>query len=238
MPETKQVTKPTSVEDKITDSSQIEKKTKGKKKKSQKSKEKQPEKKLEKKRYKILAGNGCHQAICEVQGMLIPPTDEGGKFQLILPDGLQVDAYFKTPRQHWLAKNNPEFITGMHWFRCYPKMANDKLVALQIVSWDGDMSNNKGEQWEFIGVWTAQRNITVQRTMSNKEIRKIAKEEGFIKKFKFTFTNSFDFKRNLWVGYVYQVLASREGDKLKIRKVNPYACPRIKPKPPERKPRK
>ena len=99
------------------------------------------------------------------------------------------------------------------------------------------MVNNKYEKWEFIGVWTAQRNITVQRTMSEKDIRKIARETGFIKKFKYTFTNSYDFKRSLWIGYVYKVLATREGDCLKIRKVIPYACPRIKPKPPERKPR-
>jgi hypothetical protein len=57
--------------------------------------------------------------------------------------------------------------------------------------------------------------------MSDPEIRKIAKETGFIKKFKFTFTNSFDFKRSLWVGYVYQILASREGNKLSMRKVIP-----------------
>jgi hypothetical protein len=117
-------------------------------------------------------------------------------------------------------------------------MSDNKLVGLQILAWDGNMTQNKFEKWEFIGVWTAQRNITVQRTMSDKDIRKIAKETGFIKKFKFTFTNSYDFKRALWVGYVYQILASREGESLKIRKVIPYACPRIKPKPPERKPRK
>ena len=73
--------------------------------------------------------------------------------------------------------------------------------------------------------------------MSDRQIRNIAKETGFIKKFKYTFTNSFDFKRALWVGYVYQIFAQREGDKLSIKKVNPYACPRFKPKPPERKPR-
>jgi hypothetical protein len=196
------------------------------------------EKLREKKRYKILAGNGCHQAICEVQGMLIPPTEKEGKFQLILPDGLQVDASFKTSRQHWLAMNKPEIVTGLHWFRCYPKMSDNKLVGLQILAWDGNMTNNKFENWEFIGVWTAQRNITVQRTMSDKDIRKIAKETGFIKKFKYTFTNSFDFKRALWMGYVYKILATRKGDSFEIRKVIPYACPRIKPKPPERKPRK
>ena len=232
MAETKETTRPTFVEDKITPPPpQSEEKSQAKKKKS---KEKQPEKK----RYKILAGNGCHQAICEVQAMLIPSPESDNKFQLILPDGLQVDAMFKDPNQYWLVNYKPEYVLGMHWFRCYPKLANDKLVGLQIVAWDDkNMTSNKNEQWEFIGVWTAQRNITVQRTMSDKEIRKEAKETGFIKKFKYTFTNSFDFKRSLWIGYVYKIIASREGDKLTIRKVIPYACPRIKPKPPERKPR-
>ena len=229
MAKTQEITRPTSVEDKIADTSNTEKKITTK---NQKSKKKKPEKK----RYKILAGNGCHQAICEVQGMLVPSPESEGKFQLILPDGLQIDAYFKTKRQYWLAVNKPGIVTGLHWFRCYPKFSEDKLAAVQIVTWDTDMSDNQSEKWEFKGVWTAQRNLTVQRTMSDNEIRKIAKETGYIKKFKYTFTNSFDFKRSLWIGYVYKILASREGEQLKIKKVIPYACPRIKPKPPEKKP--
>ncbi len=98
MAESQETTRSTLEEEKDTAPPQSEEITQAKK---EKSKEKQPEKK----RYKILAGNGCHRAICEVQGMLIPPTEEGGKFQLILPDGLQVDAMFKTSRQHWLAMN-------------------------------------------------------------------------------------------------------------------------------------
>ena len=191
----------------------------------------------EKKRYKILAGNGCHRAIAEVQGMLVQSTEERGKFSLILPDGLQIQAFFKTPQLHWLACNN-EAIQGLHWWRGYPKVSDNKLVCFQIIAWDGDMINNKYEKWDFTGVWTAQRNITVQRTMSEKDIRKIAKETGFIKKFKYTFTNSYDFKRSLWIGYVYKVLATRKGNSFEIRKVIPYACPRIKPKPPEKKLRK
>ena len=92
--------------------------------------------------------------------------------------------------------NKPEIVTGLHWFRGYPKFAEDKLAAVQIFAWDGNMTENNSEQWEFIGVWTAQRNLTVQRTMANEEVRKEAKETGFIKKFKYIFTNSFDFKRS------------------------------------------
>ena len=205
--------------------------------KSKKEKIAKQEKPPEKKRYKILAGNGCHRAIAEVQGMLVQSTEESGKFSLILTDGLQIQAFFKTPQLHWLACNT-EAIQGLHWWRGYPKVSDNKLVCFQIIAWDGAMTDNKYEKWEFIGVWTAQRNITVQRTMSEKDIRKLAKETGFIKKFKYTFTNSYDFKRSLWVGYVYKILASRKGDSFEIRKVIPYACPRIKPKPPERKPRK
>ena len=184
MPQTQEITRPNLTEEKIIDTPKIEKKTKNKNKKP------------EKKRYKILAGNGCHQAICEVKGMLVPSPESEKKFQLILPDGLQIDAYFKTAYQYWLAVNKPEIVTGLHWFRGYPKFSENKLTALQIVTWDCNMTENNSEQWEFIGVWTAQRNLTVQRTMADKEIRKIAKETGYIKKFKYTFTNSFDFKRS------------------------------------------
>jgi hypothetical protein len=189
---------------------------------------------LERKRYKILAGNGCHQAIAEIQGILVPPTESGESFSLVLPDGLQIEATFKTPRLHWIAQNK-EYMLGRHWFRGYPKMKDNKLVSLQIIAWDGNMpSNSKGEEhWEFIGVWTAQKNITVQRSMMTKDIRKIAKETGFIKKFKYTFTNSYDWvkSKKLWVGYVYQLICKRNGDSLEIKKVYPYACPRIKPLP-------
>ena len=190
--------------------------------------------KQERKRYKILAGNGCHQAIAEVQGTLIPPKEEGQLFALILPDGLQIEATFKTPRLHWIAQNK-DYILGHHWFRGYPKMKDNKLVSLQIIAWDGNMPSNsqEDEHWEFIGVWTAQKNITVQRSMMSKDIRKIAKETGFIKKFKYTFTNSYDWvkSRKLWIGYVYKVLCTRKGDTFEIKKVVPYACPRIKPVP-------
>ncbi len=188
----------------------------------------------ERKRYKILAGNGCHQAIAEIQGILVPPSEEGESFSLILPDGLQIEASFKTSRLHWIAQNK-DYMIGLHWFRGYPKMKDDKLISLQIIAWDGNMpSNTKGdEHWEFIGIWTAQRNITVQRSMMTKDIRKIAKETGFIKKFKYTFTNSYDWVKNrkLWIGYVYKILCQRNGDTFEIKKVIPYACPRIKPVP-------
>ena len=81
---------------------------------------KSKEKTEEKKRYKILAGNGCHQAIAEVRGMLVRPSEKGDKFKLILPDGLELDATFKTPHLKWLAFNQDRII-GLHWFRGYPK---------------------------------------------------------------------------------------------------------------------
>ncbi len=194
----------------------------------------------EKKRYKILAGNGCHQAITEVLGILLPPSEGEKSFRLILPDGVQLEASFKNPRLLWLAHNKPELL-GQHWFRGYPKMKDNKLVSLQIIAWDGTMPTNpRGEEvWEFTGVWTLQKNITVQRSMMLDDVRKIAKETGFIKKFKYTFANSFDWVKNkkLWAGYVYKVLCKRNGDVLEIKKVIPYACPRIKPVPKQAPPR-
>ncbi len=202
-----------------------------------KSQQKTPQKsaeKVEKKRYKILAGNGCHQAIAEVQGILVPPSEPEQHFILILPDGFQIEVTFKTPRLYWIAHNQDK-ILGSHWFRGYPKMKDDKLVSLQIIAWDKNMPTNpRGfETWEFTGVWTAQKNITVQRSMMMEDVRKIAKETGFIKKFKYTFTNSFEWVKNkkLWMGYVYKVLCQRKGDTLEIKKVIPYACPRFKPDP-------
>lgn len=201
--------------------------------KKQGSQEKKPE--VEKKRYKILAGNGCHQAIAEIQGILIPPHEENAPFLIILPDGFQLEATFKNPRLKWIAYNNPEAVIGAHWFRVYPKMKDDKLISVQIIAWDKGMPTNPREEetWEFIGVWTAQRNITVQRSMTMEEIRKIAKETGFIKKFKYTFINSFDFvkQKKLWMGYVYKLICRRKGDVLEIKRVIPYACPRFKPEP-------
>lgn len=207
----------------------------GKKDQSQEAKtSKKSEPKIEKKRYKILAGNGCHQAIAEVQGILVPPSEPDEHFILILPDGFQLEVTFKTPRLHWIAKNQ-DTILGSHWFRGYPKMKDNKLISLQIIAWDKDMPTNpRGfETWEFTGVWTAQKNITVQRSMMMEDVRKIAKETGFIKKFKYTFINSFDWVKNkkLWMGYVYKILCQRKGDTLEIKKVIPYACPRYKPDP-------
>ncbi|MBL1209371.1 hypothetical protein [Geminocystis sp. GBBB08] len=195
---------------------------------------KKSEPKVEKKRYKILAGNGCHQAIAEVQGILVPPNEPEQNFILILPDGFQIEATFKTPRLHWIARNQDTML-GSHWFRGYPKMKDDKLVSLQIIAWDKGMPTNpRGfETWEFTGVWTAQKNITVQRSMMMEDVRKIAKETGFIKKFKYTFTNSFEWVKNkkLWMGYVYKIICQRKEGTLEIKKVIPYACPRYKPDP-------
>lgn len=220
------------------------KKEKGKKESSTNAKEKDSKKKseppTEKKRYKILAGNGCHQAIAEVLGILLPPPEGEKSFRLILPDGLQLEASFKNSRLLWLAYNKPELL-GQHWFRGYPKMKDNKLVSLQIIAWDGAMPTHPrgDETWEFTGVWTLQKNITVQRSMMLDDVRKIAKETGFIKKFKYTFVNSFDWVKNkkLWAGYVYKVLCKRQGDVLEIKKVIPYACPRVKPVPKQAPPR-
>ena len=126
MAKTKEITRPTSEEDIITPPPQSEEKPQAKKKKSK-------EKPSEKKRYKILAGNGCHRAIAEVQGMLVQSTAESGKFSLILPDGLQIQAFFKTPQLHWLACNT-EAIQGLHWWRGYPKVSDNKLVCFQIIA--------------------------------------------------------------------------------------------------------
>ncbi|WP_017293225.1 hypothetical protein [Geminocystis herdmanii] len=214
------------------DKSESKKDAKTKKQPSENKQEKVE--KVEKKRYKILAGNGCHQAIAELQGILVPPHNEEAPFLLILPDGFQMEATFKNPRLKWLA-HNTDAVVGSHWFRVYPKMKDDKLISVQIIAWDKGMpSNPRGEEtWEFIGVWTAQRNVTVQRSMTMDDIRKIAKETGFIKKFKYTFINSFDFvkQKKLWMGYVYKLICKRKGDVLEIKKVIPYACPRIKPEP-------
>ncbi len=207
---------------------------KDKKTKNKVVKKKETKPKEEKKRYKILAGNGCHQAIAEIQGILVPPANENSSHVLILPDGSTLDAIFKNARLKWLAYNQ-ESILGSHWFRGYPKMKDNKLVAFQIISWDGGMpTNEKGwETWEFIGVWTLQKTLTVQRSMAMDDVRKSAKETGFIKKFKYTFTNTHDFlkSKKLWSGYVYKILCRREGNTLKIQKVIPYACPRLKPLP-------
>ncbi|MGI0481872.1 hypothetical protein ACN4EE_13915 [Geminocystis sp. CENA526] len=203
--------------------------TKGKQEKFESKKEK-----VEKKRYKILAGNGCHQAIAEIQGILVPPSEEDQPFLIILPDGVQLEATFKNPRLKWIA-HNTDTVLGSHWFRVYPKMKDDKLISVQIIAWDKGMPTNPmgEEHWEFTGVWTAQKNLTVQRSMMEADVRATAKETGFIKKFKYTFINSFEFvkKKNLWMGYVYKLICKRKGDVLEIRKVIPYACPRIKPEP-------
>nr|OEJ77582.1 hypothetical protein A5482_15395 [Cyanobacterium sp. IPPAS B-1200] len=213
-------------------SSKEDDKTSEVKDKKTRSKKKKKDKKPPAKKYKILAGNGCHQAIAEVQGILVPPIDAESSHQLILPDGLALEATFTHNYLKWLAFNQPN-ISGAHWFRGYPKMQDNKLVALQIVGWDGNMpTNDQGwEKWEFIGVWTIQKNLTVQRSMGDKDVKEQAIKTGYIKKFKFTFSNSEDWlkRKKLWIGYVYQLICRREGDTLKIQKVIPYACPRFKP---------
>nr|WP_069791000.1 hypothetical protein [Cyanobacterium sp. IPPAS B-1200] len=198
-------------------------------KKKSKNKKKTPAK-----RYKILAGNGCHQAISEVQGILVPPIDDESSYQLILPDGLALEATFSNPYLESLALKQPN-ILGVHWFRGYPKMQDTKLVSFQIVGWDGNMPTNEQgwERWEFIGLWTLQKNLTVQRSITARTVRKEARQTGFITEFKFTFSNTEDWiqEKKLWIGYVYKLLCCREEDTLKIQKVIPYACPRVKPVP-------
>lgn len=212
-----------------------ERKTDTKQEKSTKKDKKKEEKPTEPaKRYKILAGNGCHQAIAEVRGILIPPAEDETNFSLILPDGFKMEVTFQNSKLLWLAHNQPNLL-GAHWFRGYPKMKDYKLVSLQVIAWDGNMPTNPrgDEHWEFTGVWTLQKTLTVQRSMMLKDIRKTAKETGFIKKFKYTFINSFEWMKNkkLWSGYVYKVFCKRQGDVLEIKKVIPFACPRIKPVP-------
>ncbi|WP_446684635.1 hypothetical protein [Cyanobacterium sp. HL-69] len=196
-------------------------------KKKSKNKKKTPAK-----RYKILAGNGCHQAISEVQGILVPPIDDESSYQLILPDGLALKATFSNPYLESLALKQPN-ILGVHWFRGYPKMQDTKLVSFQIVGWDGNMPTNEQgwERWEFIGLWTLEKTLTVQRSITARTVRKEARKTGFITEFKFTFSNTEDWvkQKKLWIGYVYKLICRREGDTLKIQKVIPYACPRFKP---------
>ncbi|WP_446684720.1 hypothetical protein [Cyanobacterium sp. HL-69] len=202
--------------------------------KKTKSKKKKKDKKPPAKKYKILAGNGCHQAISEVQGILVPPIDDESSYELILPDGLALEATFTRPYLESLVLKQPD-ILGVHWFRGYPKMQDNKLVAFQIVGWDGNMPTNEQgwERWEFIGLWALQKNLTVQRSIADRTVRKEARKTGFITEFKFTFSNTEDWvkQKKLWIGYVYKLLCRREGDTLKIQKVIPYACPRKKPIP-------
>ncbi|WP_141712638.1 hypothetical protein A5482_016155 (plasmid) [Cyanobacterium sp. IPPAS B-1200] len=197
-----------------------------------KDKKKKKDKKPPAKKYKILAGNGCHQAISEVQGILVPPIDDESSYQLILPDGLALEATFTRPYLESLVLKQPD-ILGVHWFRGYPKMQDNKLVAFQIVGWDGNMPTNEQgwERWEFIGLWALQKNLTVQRSIADRTVRKEARKTGFITEFKFTFSNTEDWvkQKKLWIGYVYKLLCRREGNTLKIQKVIPYACPRFKP---------
>jgi hypothetical protein len=122
----------TSIEDDKTDEQPKSLSIKDKGKKIQPKKKNKKDKKTPVKRYKILAGNGCHQAIAEVQGILVPPIDAESNHQLILPDGLAIEATFADSYLKWLAFNQPN-ISGAHWFRGYPKMKDDKLIAFQII---------------------------------------------------------------------------------------------------------
>ena len=226
-------------QDNIADKSKIISNSEARQKSNQ-DKNKLEEERQPKKRYKILAGNGCHQAIAEVKGILVPPAEESGKFMLILSDGIELEVIFRNSRLKWIAYNRSDWVLGAHWFRGYPKMRDDRLVGFQIIAWDGNMPTNKNgeELWQFTGLWTLQKNLTVQRSMMEEDIRKIAKETGFIKKFKYTFTNSFDWvkSKKLWIGYVYKLICRRDGERLQIQRVIPFACPRIKPVPKNRKP--
>ena len=207
--------------------------------KTSKVKKKQVQEKDKKplaKKYKILAGNGCHQAISEVQGILVPPIDDESSYELILPDGLALEATFTRPYLESLVLKQPD-ILGVHWFRGYPKMQDNKLVGpFQIVGWDGNMPTNEQgwERWEFIGLWALQKNSHSSTFHRRTErLEKKLEKTGFITEFKFTFSNTEDWvkQKKLWIGYVYKLLCRREGDTLKIQKVIPYACPRKKPIP-------
>jgi hypothetical protein len=185
-------------------------------------------------RYKLLTGNGIHTAVGEFIGVLLPPKENTPKRELLLTNGVVVEARFFG----W--HNKPTFINkclGRHLFRGYPIVCDNKLIAINITAVDPverifDKVGQKNclELWLFRGLWTPQRSLNVQRSLGNKKVKVEAKKTGFIKKYKYQFKNSKDWKTRLWDNYVYEVYAYRDKDnQFNILKVNPFCCPLHKP---------
>lgn len=180
-------------------------------------------------RYKLLTGNGTHTAVGEFIGVLHGSSD---KYLITFTDGFTVEAKF------FGYHNNSKYklkCMGKHYFRGYPCVKDSKLIAVTITSVDSPsiITNlnkaKRDELWFFRGLWTPQKNLSVQRSFTAEGVKKQAKETGFIKKYKFTFANSSEWRTKLWFSYVYEVCCSRAQDSFMIRRVTPFCCPRRKP---------
>lgn len=190
--------------------------------------------KTTKPRYKLLTGNGVHTAVGEFIGVLLPPQVDKPR-ELLLTNGTVIEAKF-------IGKNNnKKFINkclGRHLFRGYPVVKENKLIAITITAVDPKerifpkVGTDKKclELWLFRGLWTPQKTLNIQRSLANKDVKKIAKEKGFIKKYKYQFKNSREWSSKLWDNYVYEIYAYRDKDNnFNIFRTSAFCCPIRKP---------
>ena len=181
--------------------------------------------------YKLLAGNGTHQAIGEFMGTVHRDPVSN---QLIITFTDEVSFPVKVTGHN----NNDTFknkCIGTHYFRGYPTCKNGIIVKITITSIDPknrlfSYSLPRFEYWHFRGLWTVQETITVQRSIDNLNTLNTARETGFIKKYKFRFINYSAHSSSLTPGYVYTIMAQRIGNFFYIETITPFCCPLSKPK--------
>lgn len=201
------------------------------------NKKKKVVKKKQDRAYKILVGNSSHLAIGEFKGVFVEQPGES-KHKMILLNGVQVTCSF---RSRSAGKGAIAAAKGRHIFRGYPKVdARGILQHIELTCVDPteEIFNLQriDDRWMFIGLWTPQRNITVQRSMANAKTRAEVRKTKYLPKYKYPFVNSYDFKRSLWMGYVYKVEAKlNDNGQFEICRVTPFACPRNKPLPNNRR---
>jgi len=181
--------------------------------------------------YKLLAGNGCHQALGEFIGSVHEDPIHGLVLKFAADD-------ITVPLRFNGYNNNEKFkqkCLGNHYFRGYPTTKNGMIVSITITSVDPinrlfTSTSPEWEYWHFRGLWTVQQNITVQRGIDKLNTLNVARQTGFIKKYKFKFVNYSAYSSKLTPGYVYTIMAHRVGNFYYIDSVTPFCCPLNPPK--------
>lgn len=172
----------------------------------------QKKKTVRKKRDAILKGNGQHQALCEVKGVLTSPTE------MILTDGTVLQVGSNNPRVRHILKTQKA--NGLNWFRGYPKLDKENnLTSLELVSWGASILTppEDSESYIFKGIWL-QKHLLVQRDINVPFVAKYYKEKGRIFTFKYFFSNGdyYTKKEKLINNELYLLKAKRKGNKLRI----------------------
>ena len=183
----------------------------------------QKKKKQKQKKDSILLGNGQHKAIAELKGVLVPNPDEPDNFTMILPDQSDLKVTVRNKKVLRGLKRSNAF--GLNTYLGYPKVIQGKLDSLDLIAWgDRKLEPIKPEDtecWEFVGVWSKNKELLVQRDVKMPFVQDAYQATGKLFTYKFAFTNGdyYTMKKKLVANQLYCLKCIRKKGQLRIRQI-------------------